>query len=247
METNESWIRRTGAAWLQFGAVLAAIGIASFAAVSSWTHGVGVAQSVGEPNAPIVPATVDGMMIAGTLLATRDRIRGRRPGGWTNFCLWAGGMMTLGFNVMSALDRTYPNAFALGKGIFVASMSAVALIATVEAIFHPGKRLLEVAESTATKLVNNVKNVESAPDAQPVAKPVAQPVPAKKTTPPPQGMRGRRPGPQVKPGNRPNMQPQSKQGQGTQPKQTRPAVIEAVVVEEKPEPVARETAEISAH
>lgn len=215
--------------------------VAIVAGYLSWGHIREVGLKYGEPGANYLPVSVDGMMLAGTVMGAVDNLRGYKIRGWAVVSLWLGSIMTMLFNVASAQER---GPIAMG----IAAIPAIALIVSVENIFHPSRRALEKVKQVRAdfaKVVEHVKNVESAPVTEPVVKPVVKPAPVKKAAPP-AGMRGRRPGPQGKPGYRPNPSPQAKQVQGAQPKQTPPAKVELVMPEKTPEPVATETAEISA-
>ena len=104
----------------------------------SWGHIVHVGNMVQEPSADLLPVAVDGMMVTGAIMAWIDRLRGYAPRFWSYVALWLGSVMTLGFNVLSALERGI-------YAMLLAMVPAVAFLVTVEAVFHPSQRLLEMS------------------------------------------------------------------------------------------------------
>jgi len=113
----------------------------------SWGHIVHVGMSVQEPSAGLLPVAVDGMMVTGAIMAWVDRIRGYKARGWSIVALWFGSWLTLAFNVMSALERGW-------LAMVVAAIPAAAFLVTVESVFHPSTRLLEIAVEAVAKAVD---------------------------------------------------------------------------------------------
>jgi len=113
----------------------------------SWGHIVHVGQSVREPSAGLLPAAVDGMMVTGAIMAWVDNIRGYKARVWSIVALWFGSWLTLAFNVMSAWERGV-------LAMAVAAIPAAAFLVTVESVFHPSTRLLEIAVEAVAKAVD---------------------------------------------------------------------------------------------
>jgi len=147
--------------------LLVVIGVAVATGSMSWQHIVHVGRTVQEPSSGLLPIAVDGMMVTGALMAWVDRIRGYRPRFWSLVALWFGSMLTVTFNILSAKERGW-------AAMAVAAVPAAAFLVTVEAVFHPSTRLLEIA----------VEAVARAASTPPVAGPVS-PVQAPVTPPEP--------------------------------------------------------------
>lgn len=217
--------------------------VAAVAGYLSWGHIREVGLRYGEPGANYLPVSVDGMMLAGTVMGAVDNIRGYKIRAWAIVSLWLGSGMTMTFNMVSAVER---GMIAMG----IAAIPAIALIVSVESIFHPSQRMLEKAQEAKAKIAKAVENVktivESAPVTEPAAKQVAKAAPVKAVQNPPQGIRGRAPMKKGKPGYRPNGPQKTQQAPvAQQPK--RLAEADVVVNGAKPQPEARETVEVSAH
>lgn len=131
-----AWIIKYRVALLTTAGVLFAGAVAAINGWTSWGHIVHVGRMVGEPAAPLLPVSVDGMMLTGTVMASVDAIRKRRPRGWAIVSMWVGSIMTIAFNVGSAYER---GILAMG----IAVVPAVALLVTVETLFHPSKRWVQ--------------------------------------------------------------------------------------------------------
>jgi len=154
--------------------------VAYVTGASSWGHIVHVGRSVAEPSAAWLPVAIDGMMVNGTVMAAVDRFRGRVPRFWSVVSLWLGSMLTLAFNAASALTRG-------PWAVVIACMYAVALLVTVETIFHPSQRWLKsvLAERAAAVTIPEPETPVSVPAPVPVT-----PAPAPATN----GNGGRRKG-----------------------------------------------------
>jgi hypothetical protein len=172
----------------------------------SWMHIVHIGHTVGEPSADWLPVAIDGMMLNGTILVAVDRFRKRVARPWAVISLWLGSILTLVFNIASAWERGI-------AAMLIAVMYAVALLCTVEAVFHPSQTTIEEAMERraarrSRKLAANAAQT-LAPQAPPVvavavdtpevpAAPVTvAPVPAQAAKPKPP--RGRRAAPRTTP------------------------------------------------
>ena len=109
-----------------------ALAVAFATGYASWGHIEHVGITVGEPKAYLLPLAVDGMMLAGAFFALVDRIRGFEPRGWSIVALWLGSMLTIAFNMLSALGRGW-------AAMAVSAVFAVTFLVTVEAAFHPSR------------------------------------------------------------------------------------------------------------
>ncbi len=129
-----AWVVRYKITILATIGILPGLAVAAVTGNASWGHIVHVGREVGEPSAAWLPVAVDGMMLTGALFAWVDTLRGYRPRGWSYVTLILGSLMTLTFNVVSAVSRGLP-------AMIVAAIYAVTFLATVETILHPSKRL----------------------------------------------------------------------------------------------------------
>lgn len=118
--------------------LLVSLAVASVTGWGSWIHIVHIGHSVGEPSADWLPVAIDGMMFNGTILVAVDRFRRRVARPWAVISLWLGSILTLTFNVASAYER---GPYAM----LIAVMYPVALLCTVEAVFHPSQTTIEMA------------------------------------------------------------------------------------------------------
>jgi len=133
---------RSERVWTALG-FLVTLAVAGVSAWSSWGHIDEVSREAGEKAHAWIAVSVDGMMLTGAIMSFVDKLRGYRPRGWALVALWLGSMMTVAFNIMSALDR---GPIAVG----VAVVPAIGLIVSVEVMFKPSRRLLEtVAQAIA--------------------------------------------------------------------------------------------------
>lgn len=134
-----AWLHKWRIPILSTLGFLVVLAVAGVTGKMSWGHIVHVGKMTGEPDAALLPVAVDGMMVAGAILAWIDRLRRMAPRFWSYVCLWLGSGLTLGFNVLSAMDRGI-------WAMLLAMVPAVTFLATVEAVFHPSQRPLEVAK-----------------------------------------------------------------------------------------------------
>jgi hypothetical protein len=236
---NKGRVRRNAVPILTALGILVACVVAGIAAKNSWGHIVEVGRSVGEPGANLLPVSVDGMMLAGTVMGAVDRIRGYKTRFWAVVALWLGSMMTLIFNVASAYERGL-------KAMGVAVIPAVTLIISVEAIFHPSRRLLETTKETISKVAaaaETVKIVESITKTKPGQTPAAGVAPVTRPEPPAGAkFKGRRPA-KAQPGNRAGQQPKPKPVQQPQPAR-KPVTAALVPLSDEALSLAVEDAEI---
>ena len=130
------WFVKYRIALLTTAGILLAVAVAGVTGFSSWGHIVAVGRAAAEPSAALLPVAVDGMMLSGTAMAAVDTLRGRKPRGWSIVGMWLGSAMTLTFNVASAWERGI-------VAMMIACVYAVALLVTVETLFHPSKRYLD--------------------------------------------------------------------------------------------------------
>lgn len=183
VKRDMSWWPKVREGGFIFASLIVAFGVAGVTGWGSWGHIVHMGHSVGEPSADWLPVAIDGMMFNGTILVAVDRFRGRVARPWAVISLWLGAVLTLVFNLASAYER--------GPGaMLIAVMYPVALLCTVEAIFHPSQTTIEEAMSRRTDkrvakaLAKAARNGTPTPVVAPVA-PVVVPVsaPPAPTTP----------------------------------------------------------------
>jgi len=151
-----AWFMKYRIALLTTAGVLLAVAVAAVTGYSSWGHIVAVGRSVEEPSAALLPVAVDGMMLSGTAMAAVDTLRGRKPRGWSIVGMWLGSGMTLTFNVASAYTRGW-------VAMIIACVYAVALLVTVETLFHPSKRWLDGRQGKADSLIKSAESTVPAP------------------------------------------------------------------------------------
>jgi hypothetical protein len=120
------------------GSLLISAAVAGVTGWGSWGHIVHIGRSVGEPSADWLPVAIDGMMFNGTILVAVDRFRKRVARPWAVISLWLGSVLTLAFNIASAWERGV-------WAMLIAVTYSVALLCTVEAVFHPSQTLIEEA------------------------------------------------------------------------------------------------------
>ncbi len=155
------------------GSLLVSTAVAAVTGWGSWAHIVHIGVSVGEPVAAWLPVAIDGMMVNGTILIALDHFRKRVARPWAVISLWLGSVFTLAFNLASAWERGW-------AAMVIAVMFSVALLCTVEAIFHPSK--VTIVEAMERRAARRKARMEPAapviPDAPiAVSEPVADPIP----------------------------------------------------------------------
>jgi hypothetical protein len=127
----------------------------------SWRHIVHVGHMVEEPSAGLLPVAVDGMMLTGAIMAWIDRMRGYRARAWSIVALWLGSLLTVCFNALSALERGW-------QAVGLAMVPAIAFLVTVESVFHPSQRLLEmVREAVSVPVIESPAPQPETPAVQP--------------------------------------------------------------------------------
>jgi hypothetical protein len=135
-------LREVWPAWREglfiVGSLLVSAAVAGVTGWGSWGHIVHIGHSVGEPSADWLPVAIDGMMFNGTILVAVDRFRRRVARPWAVVSLWLGSVLTLAFNVASAWERGL-------WAMLIAVTYSVALLCTVEAVFHPSQTTIEEA------------------------------------------------------------------------------------------------------
>jgi len=160
--------------------LLSSLVVATATAYTSWQHIVHVGTKAGEPVAVLLPVAIDGMMINSTVMAAVDRFRNRATRVWAVIGLWLGSSLTLTFNVSSAYDRGV-------VAMAIAAVYAVALLVTVETMFHPSQRW-------AKAFLAAHRERDTSTETEPVTVAAEKPAPVAPTANRP----GRRPGPQGK-------------------------------------------------
>lgn len=206
---KDKWFRSRSVTILTILGILFTAIVAGVAGFVSWGHIVEVGTYVGEKYANLLPVTIDGLMLVGTVMGAVDRIRGYRARGWAIVALWTGSLLTLLFNAAYALLP-----LLTGQGtvisrlpnVLVAVLFAVALLISVETMFHPSRRPL-VIKNLVEKTKGLMQQIDTV-DVPQFLEPIVTPEPVTvtrtepKSTPAPTGKRGRKPGPQVPPEKR---------------------------------------------
>lgn len=107
--------------------------VAGVAGFSSYRHIVEVAQRAGEHQAvaAVLPLSIDGLILVGTMAMVEDKRAGRRPRLSARVALGFGVVATLAANIASA----QPNLMAR----LVAAVPAVAFLITVEVLARTGR------------------------------------------------------------------------------------------------------------
>lgn len=145
-----AFVKRWRVFLLTMAGITVATAVAGVAGYVSWGHIVAVSRTHGESAAAWIPVSVDGTMLAGTVMAAVDRIRGYKPRVWSLIGLWLGSFGTVAFNIASAIGRDW-------VAMIIAAVPAVALLVTVETLFHPSQRLLKVAKDAIVEASTVVK------------------------------------------------------------------------------------------
>jgi len=119
-----------------FGGVLGVIGVAAYA---SWEHIVHLSLRAGERAevAPVLPISVDGMLVVSAAMMARDRAMGRRPRLSARVAFWIGVGATTAANIASA-NPPAGLAWQIGARM-ISAWPAVALLLTVEMLYRRGK------------------------------------------------------------------------------------------------------------
>ena len=122
---------RTGAA--------AAAGVAGFA---SYQHIVQVAEGFGESPmvATVLPLSIDGLIVVGTMAMIEDKRAGRRPR--------LSARVALGFGVVATLAANIASAQPSPGARLMAAVPAVAFLLAVEVLARTGKPLVDTLSDT---------------------------------------------------------------------------------------------------
>lgn len=117
----------TGDRVIRFTTAAAVCAVAAFAAVVSYSHIYGLGRDHGQDGtaARLLPLSVDGLILAASLVLLHEARNGRDAPGLARFMLWLGISATIGANI----------AYGAGYGLLGALISAwpaVAFIGTVE-------------------------------------------------------------------------------------------------------------------
>lgn len=162
--TKIRWWKRS-AAWRRLAADGGAFSVGSVAAVISWKHIVHTSLMLHQDSlaAFLYPISIDGMMIVGVVKAADDRASGRKVRGWARVATWAGGMLSVNAQVMSAWSYGYlASAWSI--------VPSATLIIVVEVMARRGKLL-------PVELVPTVSiEVATVPAVAPVEVPTVAPV-----------------------------------------------------------------------
>jgi hypothetical protein len=151
IETKRDWTK-VGRVLRRIGANLAALLVGGVAARATWEHIAHVGAKYGEPMAAWLPVSVDGMMLAGVIMAADARAAGRPIGPWSRVATWTGGILSIAAQIESGRER---GIVAAG----IATVFSLTLIITVEALFWRGK----------AKEITQVEEVAETPVPAPVA------------------------------------------------------------------------------
>jgi hypothetical protein len=119
--------------------------VAGVAGFSSYRHIVEVAQRAGEHQAvaAVLPLSIDGLIVVGTMAMVEDKRAGRRPRLSARVALAFGVVATLAANIASA----QPHLMAR----LVAAVPAVAFLITVEVLARQGRTGLQVSAEVSTE------------------------------------------------------------------------------------------------
>lgn len=119
--------------------------VAGVAGFSSYRHIVEVAQRAGEHQAvaAVLPLSIDGLIVVGTMAMVEDKRAGRRPRLSARVALGFGVVATLAANIASAQPHLMARA--------VAAVPAVAFLITVEVLARQGRSRLQVSAEVSTE------------------------------------------------------------------------------------------------
>jgi hypothetical protein len=119
--------------------------VAGVAGFSSYRHIVEVAQRAGEHQAvaAVLPLSIDGLIVVGTMAMVEDKRAGRRPRLSARVALGFGVVATLAANIASA----QPHLMAR----LVAAVPAVAFLVTVEVLARQGRARTELSAAMSTE------------------------------------------------------------------------------------------------
>jgi Protein of unknown function (DUF2637) len=117
---------------IRFATAAVVCAVAAFAAVVSYSHIYGLGRAHGQDGtaARLLPLSVDGLILAASLVLLHEARNGRDAPGLARFMLWLGIAATIGANI----------AYGAGYGLLGAVISAwpaVAFIGSVEIAMEP--------------------------------------------------------------------------------------------------------------
>lgn len=124
------------------GANLAALAVGGVAARATWAHIVHVGTKYGEGMAAFLPVSIDGMMIAGVLMAADAKAAGRPISPWARVATWTGGVLSIAAQIESGRERGWVAAL-------IATVFSLTLIITVEAVTWQRKATRQPVAVTA--------------------------------------------------------------------------------------------------
>lgn len=168
--SKERWYKR-GSAWRRIGSDGAAFTVGANAAYLSWKHIVHASILLHQEGlaAYLYPISIDGAMIVGVIKAADDRASGRKVRGWARIVTWAGGLVSIAAQILSAWQWGY------GAAAW-SVVPAAFLIMVVEVMARRGKLL-----KTSPAVVETVAIVTSV---EPVVASAPEPAPALSTAEP---------------------------------------------------------------
>jgi len=125
----------TGDRVIRFATAAVVCAVAAFAAVVSYSHIYGLGRAYGQDatEARLLPLSVDGLILASSLVLLHEARNGRDAPGLARFMLWLGIAATVGANI----------AYGAGYGLLGALISAwpaVAFIGSVEIAMQQVRR-----------------------------------------------------------------------------------------------------------
>lgn len=128
--------------------------VAAVAGFASYSHIVKVAKSVHEADqvAFVLPLSIDGLIVVGTMAMLDDKRHGRRPRTSARVALGFGIVATLAANVASAQPSL--------KARLVAAVPAIAFLIAVEVLARVGRQL------SATEAAEQQPVVQAEPDSE---------------------------------------------------------------------------------
>lgn len=116
--------------------------VAGVAGFSSYRHIVEVAQRAGEHAAvaAVLPLSIDGLIVVGTMAMVEDKRAGRRPRLSARVALGVGVVATLAANIASAQPHL--------SARLVAAVPAIAFLITVEVLARAGRQSVAMSETS---------------------------------------------------------------------------------------------------
>jgi len=136
---------------IRFATAAVVCAVAAFAAVVSYSHIYGLGRAHGQDGtaARLLPLSVDGLILAASLVLLHEARNGRDAPGLARFMLWLGIGATIGANI----------AFGAGYGLLgalISAWSAVAFIGSVEIAMQQVRRSRVPQAATIEPAVSEV-------------------------------------------------------------------------------------------